>query len=81
LSRNRIIHALGEKVLVAQCALGMGGTWSGTVRNLKENWSPVFCFRDGSEATMQLEQLGACGIDLQDLGNFNELQPRAVTFF
>jgi hypothetical protein len=59
----------------------MGGTWSGTVRNLKEDWSPVFCFQDGSEAAMQLEQLGACGIDLQDLENFNELQPRAVTFF
>ena len=80
LSRNRVIHALGEKVLVAQCSLGMGGTWSGTVRNLKEGWSPVFCFRDGSEAAIQLEQLGAVGVDLQDLEKINELQPNTKSF-
>lgn len=80
LSRNRVIHALGEKVLVAQCSLGMGGTWSGTVRNLKEGWSPVFCFRDGSEAAIQLEQLGAVGVDLQDLEKINELQPSTQSF-
>ena len=80
LSRNRVIHALGEKVLVAQCALGMGGTWSGTVRNLKEGWSPVFCFRDGSEASTQLEQLGAVGIDLPDLEKIHQLQPNTTSF-
>ena len=81
LSRNRVIHALGEKVLVAQCAVGIGGTWSGTARNLKENWSPVFCFRDGSEAERRLEQLGACGISLESLENFNELQAQNMSFF
>ena len=80
LSRNRVIHALGEKVLVAQCALGMGGTWSGTARNLKEGWSPVFCFRDGSEASTQLEQLGAVGIDLPDLEKIHQLQPNSTSF-
>lgn len=78
LSRNRLIHALGEKTFVAQCALGMGGTWSGTVRNLKEGWSPVFCFYDGSEATTQLEQMGAGLVELQDLQvlqNLNETNP------
>ena len=80
LSRNRAIHALGEKVLVAQCSLGIGGTWSGTVRNLKEGWSPVFCFRDGSEAATQLEQLGAVGIDLQSLEKISALQPNTTSF-
>lgn len=81
LSRNRVIHALGEKALVAQSDLGRGGTWSGTVRNLKENWSPVFCFRDGSEAALQLEQLGAELITLDALTDLNGLQSRAVSFF
>lgn len=81
LSRNRVIHALGEKVLVAQCVLGIGGTWSGTVRNLKENWSPVFCFRDGSDATRQLEQLGAWEIGPESLEDFNELQPQDISLF
>ena len=81
LSRNRVIHALGEKTLVAQCAFGIGGTWSGTVRNLKEGWSPVFCFRDGSDAFIQLEQLGAGLIDLQDLRELSQLKEENLNFF
>lgn len=81
LSRNRVIHALGEKVLVAQCTLGMGGTWSGTTRNLKENWSPVFCFGDGSEAVRQLEQMGAHGITAEELRDFSELQAPNLSLF
>lgn len=81
LSRNRVIHALGEKVFVAQCALGIGGTWSGTVRNLKENWSPVFCFRDGSEAVRQLEQLGAGTVGTEDLKDLTKLQKEHICLF
>ena len=81
LSRNRVIHALGEKTFVAQCNLGMGGTWSGTAKNLKENWSPVFCFRDGSEATIQLEQMGAISIELSDLTDIANLQDSTLDLF
>lgn len=81
LSRNRVIHALGEKVLVAQCTLGMGGTWSGTTRNLKENWSPVFCFGDGSEAVRQLEQLGAVTVIADDLKDMTKLQKEHICLF
>lgn len=81
LSRNRVIHALTEKTVVAQSGLGMGGTWSGTVRNLKEGWSPVFCFRDGSEAAVQLEQLGAELIGMQELSNLASLRGKIVNFF
>ena len=81
LSRNRVIHALGEKTLVAQSDLGRGGTWSGTVRNLKENWSPVFCFRDGSGAALRLEQLGAVLIVPEELTELNRLQTKTISFF
>lgn len=81
LSRNRVIHALGEKTFVAQCTVGMGGTWSGTMRNLKEGWSPLFCFLDGSEGARQLVQLGVCGIGPESLENFNELQAQDMSFF
>ena len=74
LSRNRCIHALGRMVFVAQCDLQKGGTWSGTVRNLRFGWSPVACFRDGSEAASQLEQMGAYQIGLADLQDFACLQ-------
>ena len=74
LSRNRCIHALGRMVFVAQCDLHKGGTWSGTVKNLRFGWSPVACFRDGSEAASQLEQMGAYQIGLADLQDFACLQ-------
>ena len=74
LSRNRCIHALGRMVFVAQSDLQKGGTWSGTVKNLRFGWSPVACFRDGSEAADQLEQMGAYQIGLSDLQDFACLQ-------
>lgn len=80
LSRNRVIHALGEKVLVAQCTLGSGGTWSGSVHNLKTGCSPLFCFRDGSEAMMQLAQLGANLVETADLADFKKMQIQSLNF-
>lgn len=70
LSRNRCIHALADKVLVAQANLAQGGTWDGTVRNLRHGWSPVFCFADGSQAAEELTRMGAeliCAEALKDL--------------
>lgn len=64
LSRNHIIHSLGEKTFVAQCDLRKGGTWSGTYANLKHHRSPVFCFNDGSAAAAELAALGATLVDL-----------------
>lgn len=74
LSRNRCIHALGRMVFVAQSDLQKGGTWSGTVKNLRFGWSPVVCFRDGSEAMAQLEQMGAYQIGVEELRDFSGLQ-------
>ena len=81
LSRNRVIHALGDKVFVAQCYAGKGGTWSGTVKNLKGNWSPVFCYQNGSESAAQLIRLGAVPISLSALENLDSLQESQVSLF
>lgn len=62
LSRNRLIHAMGEKTLVAQSSLGTGGTWSGTTDNLRHGYSPVFVCDDGSEGADALIARGAAGI-------------------
>lgn len=80
LSRNRVIHCLGIKTFVAQCSLGKGGTWDGTTKNLQKNWSPVFCFADGSRAAVELQQLGAKLIELSDLVDFTLLQPDTQSF-
>lgn len=80
LQRNRIIHSLGSKTFVAQCALGKGGTWNGTRKNLLAGWTPVFCFRDGSRASVELQQLGAALVDKSQLRKLALLQPMEQSF-
>ena len=81
LSRNHLIHAMGYLTLVAQCSLETGGTWSGTTRNLKQGWSMVACFRDGSEASRALENRGAYLIDREDLNRLTDFRDPQLTIF
>ena len=74
LSRNRVIHALSSKTFVSQCAEESGGTWDGTVKNLKAGYSGVYCFRDGSKAAAKLTDLGAMPIDIRQLQDISQLQ-------
>ena len=73
LSRNRVIHSLGGATFVAQASLHRGGSWDGTVRNLQGHWNPVFCYDDGSDAMLELEQMGAHLIDREALRDFGKL--------
>lgn len=80
ISRNRCIHALGRMVFVAQASLEKGGTWDGTVKNLRHGWSSVACFRDGSKASAALEQMGAYLIDRDDLADLGSLMEENNSF-
>lgn len=81
LSRNRVIHALGQMTFVAQCGYQTGGTWDGTVKNLRFGYSPVFCFADGSPAQRLLADMGADTVTLQQLQDLKALQPNVNTLF
>ena len=81
LSRNRVIHCLPGKTLVAQCTYGKGGTWDGTVRNLRFGWSGVFCFDDGSPAAKEFEQMGAVPVTALQLANIRSLQMPVNSLF
>lgn len=78
ISRNRLIHCMGLRTFVAQCAYQRGGTWDGSVKNLRHHWSPLYCFNDGSPAAQQLLQMGAAPIDAQDL---NDIPALPIHFF
>ena len=80
LSRNRVIHALGIFTLVAQCAMESGGTWDGTVKNLRQGWSRVCCFNDGSSAAKELECRGAGLIGIRQLSDFSNLNETEQKF-
>ena len=80
LSRNRIIHTMGCFVLIAQSDLCVGGTWDGTTKNLRNGWSPVFCFDDESPAVKELAQMGASLICKEQLTDLSALQPDTKSF-
>ena len=75
-----MIHSLGMLTLVAQCDMEKGGTWDGTTKNLRNLWSPVFCFADGSPAAAELVCRGACEIGLNELTDLGGLQPDMMNF-
>ncbi len=80
LLRNRIIHALGEKTFVAQSEYGRGGTWDGTVKNLRHGWSPVYCFHDGSRAAAEFGAMGAGLITIKEIKTAIETQRKGESF-
>ncbi|MBQ8797338.1 MAG: DNA-protecting protein DprA [Oscillospiraceae bacterium] len=80
LQRNRIIHSFSDKTFVVQATLGKGGTWSGACNNLRHNWSQVICFDDGSDASRELNCMGALPIKRDVLSDFAAIQPRIISF-
>ena len=78
LGRNRFIHAMGEKTLVAQTGFGKGGTWSGSWDNLQHEYSPLFVFDDGSEGARALCARGATPV--QALTSLQALTPAQLSF-
>lgn len=81
LSRNRSIHALGAVTLVAQAELRSGGSWDGSARNLRCGWSPLCCFNDGSDAALELVQMGALPVSAPELSDFAALSRENISFF
>ena len=81
LSRNRCIHSLGEMTFVAQCGYQTGGTWDGTVKNLRFGYSPVFCYADDSPAQHLLADMGAEPIRMEQLTNFKALRKAVAGLF
>lgn len=81
ISRNRCIHSLGTMTFVAQSSYETGGTWDGTVKNLRFGWSPVYCFADGSPAQRVLADMGAQTVAITQLTDFSALPKPAADLF
>lgn len=81
LSRNRLIHCMGRVTLVAQCRKEKGGSWDGSVNNLRHCWSPLYCFDDGSEGANALIDRGASPVTDRHLADFAGLIENGLNFF
>lgn len=75
LSRNRIIHSLGAMTFVAQCTKGKGGSWDGSLKNLKHGYSPLFVLDDGSAGAEALLDMGAEPIKPERLQDLSAIKP------
>lgn len=80
LRRNHVIHSLASLTLVVQCTLGRGGTWDGTLMNLKNGWNPVCVYADGSEAEGELQNRDAQPIGILQLRDLESLAERMPNF-
>lgn len=82
-SRNRLIHAMGQKVLVAQSDYGTGGTWSGVMENLKAGWSPVLmCSEEPQDpGTRALLERGCCPVKTAELAALDALGADQMRMF
>ena len=69
-----------DAILDKMETLEKGGTWDGSVRNLKNLWSPLYCFDDGSQAMQELECMGASLIDIPELSDFRKLAQQNLFF-
>ena len=81
LQRNYVIHTLPALTLVAQCTLGKGGTWDGTLTNLSHSRTPVCMFSDGSDAAAELQNCGARLIGVEALQDFSALAEQMKRIF
>lgn len=81
LSRNRLVHCMAAATLVAQASFEKGGTWNGSVLNLRHHWSPLYCFRDGSEGVAALVQMGAGEIGIEELTDLSGLAQQEISLF
>ena len=81
LSRNRLIHALGEKVLGVHPRLVVGGTWAGCAENLKRGWSPLFLRDDGRPGTEDLLERGAVPVTPEGLRDLESLTTGQIRLF
>jgi len=78
LSRNALIHMMGDKTLIAQTRFGAGGTWAGAAENLRHGWSELYVFADGSEGARALCGRGA--EEVAELVSLRALRPAQSSF-
>lgn len=80
LQRNTLIHAMAEKVFVAQCDCGHGGTWAGATENLRRGLSEVYVYHDNSPASQALQAQGATPVPAE-VGDLHTLKPTQMRMF
>jgi predicted Rossmann fold nucleotide-binding protein DprA/Smf involved in DNA uptake len=67
MKRNRLIYALSDAAVVVATAARKGGTWSGAIEDLRNEWVPLWVRDDGSPGAAALVGEGARPLPTDEL--------------
>lgn len=73
MARNKYIYTLSKAVVVVKSDINKGGTWSGAIENLKNNWVPLLVRNTSQAGNQALIEKGATAIDETLIDFFNKL--------
>lgn len=74
--RNKYIYAQSVGTVIIKSDFNKGGTWTGAVENLKNNWCPTFCWnRTAYKGNQALIQEGAIPVGEDWNGNIVDQVP------
>jgi DNA processing protein len=78
MGRNRLIYALSDYGIVVASSANKGGTWSGAIENLKNDWVPLFVIEydsmpEGNKLLLKQGVISFSISDVEDYGNFESV--------
>lgn len=76
MGRNKLIYTLADYGIVVASSANKGGTWSGAIENLKNDWVPLFIvtYNDMPEGNQVLIQRGGIELPLSAVEDYGNLE-------
>jgi predicted Rossmann fold nucleotide-binding protein DprA/Smf involved in DNA uptake len=75
MGRNKLIYTLADYGIVVASSANKGGTWSGAMENLKNEWVPLFVvtYDDMPEGNQLLLERGGIELPLSKVEDYSNL--------
>jgi len=79
MGRNKYIYCLSDNAVVVCSTPDKGGTWTGAIENLTQNWTPLWVKRntEGSSGNGLLKERGAEWFP-ETIQDINALKPQYI---
>jgi predicted Rossmann fold nucleotide-binding protein DprA/Smf involved in DNA uptake len=76
MGRNRLIYTLSDYAIVVASSANKGGTWSGALENMKNEWVPLFVvsYEDMPEGNQLLLERGGIELPLAKVEDYTNLE-------
>jgi predicted Rossmann fold nucleotide-binding protein DprA/Smf involved in DNA uptake len=76
MGRNKLIYTLADYGIVVASSANKGGTWSGAIENMKNEWVPLFVviYEDMPEGNKLLLERGGIELPLEKVEDYSNLE-------